>query len=131
MSIAVEIPDVERLVVDYLDAVLTEQIGVGIPSNWTATSQPFLQVSCDGHPFNSWPVTMTATVRLVGWAKTTTTAKALAARAQGLLCAHPGGDGIAVVQPLTGPLPARDPDNAGAQLAAVTCSVTLRAQPIA
>ena len=130
MPLAVTIPDVERLVVDWLNPLLTEQVGVAVPSTWKPTSPPFLQVASDGHPTNSWPVTMTATVRLVARASTTTIAKALAAKAQGLLCSHPGGGGIAGASPLTGPLPARDPETE-AELAAVTCSVILRSTPIA
>lgn len=129
--IAVEVPDVERLVVDWLDTQLSESVGITVPANWKpGTSPPFLQVACDGHPSNTWPVTMNATVRLVAWASTKTAAKALAAKAQGVLCSHPGGGGISSARPLTGPLPARDAST-GAELAAVTCRVILRTKPLA
>jgi hypothetical protein len=75
------------------------------------------------------PALAHTTIRLVARCSTTTDAKALAMKAQGLLCAHPGGDGIASTAPFTGVLPARDTATE-AELASVTCRVTVRSTPI-
>lgn len=132
--LAVTYPDVERLVRNYLadelDAIgETCTVRVGVPPNWTPASGSHLQVDLDGTPTGTHPIIVNATVRLVAWAANTTEAKRLAALAQGLLLAHPGGDGISVTQFLTGVLPARDPESR-AEIASTTSRVTVRSEPI-
>lgn len=129
MRPAVTYPDAERLVVDYLNSLLTETVAVGVPSNWGPSSPSHLQVQLDGTPRMEHPVIAHATIRLVARAQSTSAAKALAAKAQGLLCAHPGGGGIASTGPYTGVFPARDPDT-NAELASTTCRVSVRSVPI-
>lgn len=134
MKLAVTYPDVERLVRVYLRQELTDlgetcTVGIGVPTDWDRDSPEHLQVDLDGTPSGFPPVAVNATVRLVAWAQSTTRAKRLAALAQGLLLAHPGGDGIAVTQFLTGTQPGRDPDS-HAEIAATTTRVTVRSQPI-
>lgn len=128
------VADVERLVRDYLADALADvhpdvTVTIGVPTNWTPRSAPHLQVTSDGvFAFESVAIAHCA-VRLVAWSDSTTTSKAIAANALGLLAAHPGGNGIAVARPTTGPLPARDTETGG-ELAAVTARVTVRTIPI-
>jgi hypothetical protein len=133
MKVAAKPQDDERLVVDYLFAELDEDaytVGVGLPEGWTIADLPHLEVANDGTFGNAWPVATISTIRLTAHAKTTTGAKALCGLGWGLLLAHPGSQtGIAQTLPLTGPLPARDPDTR-AELAAATARVTVRTQPI-
>lgn len=127
--LAVTYGDPERLVRDYLDTHLTETVGIGVPSTWAPGSPNHLQVSLDGVPRMEHPAIAHATIRLVARSTSTTQAKALAMKAQGLLAAHPGGGGIASTAVQTGVLPTRDPDT-GAELAMVTCRVSVRSIPI-
>lgn len=131
MKSLVTYPDAERLTVDYLTDELDEDatIGVGVPIGWAKDDTPHLEVALDGVPLLDHPMFAHATVRLVARAETTTEAKRIAMKALGVLCGHPGGDGITTVRPLTGPLPARDPASQ-AELAAVTARVTVRSIPI-
>lgn len=132
MKLAIEYPDAERLSVDYLTTELDDgdtTVGVGVPDGWTKTDPAHLEVALDGTPVLHHPMFAHATIRLVARAATTTEAKRLVTRGLGVLCAHPGGDGIATVRPLTGPLPARDPKTE-AELASVTARVTVRSTPI-
>ena len=124
--------DAERLVVDYLTGLLDSDlctVGVGLPDDWTIVAFPHLAVANDGAFGNAWPVATATTIRLTAHAKTTTAAKALCGLGWGLLLAHPGSPDIANTFPLTGPLPARDP-NDSAELASATVRVTVRTQPI-
>lgn len=132
--LAVTYPDVERLVRNYqadalADAGETCTVGIGVPSNWTPASGNHLQIDLDGTPTGSHPTIVNATVRQVAWAANTTEAKRLAAVAQGTLCAHPGGGGIAATKFLTGVQPARDPDTR-AEIASTTTRVAVRSEPI-
>lgn len=130
MKPAVTYPDIERLVVDYLTGDLGgATVGIDLPTNWSTASTNHLVVRCDGTPSIDHPAAARPTVRLTAWSASKTQAKALAMRAQGLLCAHPGGDGIAAVSALTGLLPAYDPDHE-AELASVTCRAVIRSTPI-
>lgn len=131
-KIAATYPDAERAVTDYLTANLADgdtTVGVDLPDDWTTASPDHLVVSNDGTPSHSHPVAARPTIRLTAWSRSTTDAKALARRAQGVLCAHPGGDGIANVRFLTGEQPGYDPDH-NAQLASATCRVTIRSTGI-
>lgn len=129
MKIAVTYHDAERLTVDYLNWLLDEPVSVGVPADWTPSDGDRLQVTLDGTPRLEHPAVAHATIRLTARSDSTTRAKALAMKAQGLLCAHPGGDGIASTAPLTGVLTARDPDT-NVELASVTCRVTVRSVPL-
>jgi hypothetical protein len=123
-------PDVERLARDLLEDLIDDDdvpVGIGVPSDWSGTD--YLQVSCDGTPTLEHPVVAHSTVRVVGWASSTTRAKQLANLALGLLSSHTGDEHIAAIVPLTGVLPARDPDNRG-ELASVTLRVSVRSTPI-
>lgn len=123
-------PDPERVVRDYLDGVLPESVGVGVPSDWVkGQSAPHVQVSLDGVFLASWPVAGEATIRLVAWAASPTAAKELAQRAHGYMLAHPGTPPIAGTRRLVGLIPSRD-EQTGAETAAVTVRVTLRSIPI-
>lgn len=135
MKPAVTYPDPERVTVDLLASMLDAYepdvtVGVALPGDWNVdSSQPHVQVVCDGTPRLEHPVVVWPTVRLVAWARTTSRAKALVMLAQGLLCSHTGGADIAAIHPLTGVLPARDTDRR-AELASATVSVALRSVPI-
>lgn len=120
-------PDVEELVVDHLKPLTPEAtVAIGVPTDWRPESTPHVSVSSDGVVAFDGIVLAQAIVRLVARAATTGDAKKLAARSLGRLAAHPGGGGIASVQPLTGPLASLDPAT-GAQIAAVTARVNVRA----
>lgn len=134
MTIAVEAPDAERAVVDWLTGKLDgATVGVGIPSNWDRTNPsqtPHVRVASDGTPTIIWPAAQGTTIRLVAYHPTTTGAKRLAARSQGILCSIPA-DGITIsARPLTGVLPGQDPDT-GAQIASTTTEVLSRTTQIA
>jgi len=123
-------PDAEHVAVDYLTSVLAARtqdvtVGVNIPATWVAGTKPHVQVALDGTPIVEYPILFRSTVRVNCWHASTTTVKALAALCQALLCAHPGSVQVASVQPLTGVLPARDPDT-GAQLASISVRLNLR-----
>jgi hypothetical protein len=131
---AVVYPDVEVPVKDHLVdqfALLDEDISVsvGVPTNWTPTVGPHVQVSWDGTPIDLRRVVAFATVRLTAWAGSTSEAKRVAALAQGLLCSIPGDSAITSASPLTGALPARDPET-GFEIASTTSRVTVRSAPI-
>lgn len=119
-------PDAERIAVDYLTerlAVLTETVEVGIDvPEWA--EQDYLQVALDGTPTVSPPLYI-AQLRVTAWAKGKTRAKALAALAQGLLLAHPGGDGCAGCLPGPGISTTQD-SSTGAQLATAGVRMKLR-----
>jgi hypothetical protein len=124
---AVQPRDTERLVVDYLTVALTDvncTVGIGVPEAWTPSSTPHVEVALDGLA-DQWPVVTQGTVRVVARAGSTTAAKALCAVAFGWLCAHEGDGVIVSARPLTGPIPATDPDT-HAELAAATVRVTVR-----
>lgn len=135
MKLEVEYPDVERAMRDLLaDLVAPHEpdvtVGVGVPDGWDPlTSDPHLQVACDGTPSQVHPIVAHHTVRVVAWAASPTEAKALAALAQGLLLGVGAQQPIAALLPLTGLLPARDPDTR-AELASFTVRATTRSQAI-
>lgn len=122
-------PNVEAIVGDYLRTTLLARgqdvtVGVVIPPTWSSTTKPHLQVALDGVPSVTYPVLWECSVRVTAWASGTTTAQTLVNLAFGLLCSHPGSAQVGSIRPLTGCLPARDPDT-GAQLASVTVEVNL------
>lgn len=130
MKLALQLTDPEPPVVAYLQQQfedLDEDVGVGesVPPNWSPTSTPHVQVQWDGTPIVLNGLVGFATIRLTARAADTSAAKALAARAQGLLCGHPGGVEIKGAIPLTGVLPARDPDTRH-EIASTTSRVTIR-----
>jgi hypothetical protein len=123
-------PDAEHVAIDYLTPALAARgqdvtCGVNIPTTWTSTTKPHVQVALDGTPEITYPIRWRTTIRVTAWASSTTTAKALVALAQGLLLQHPGSPEVGSVRPLTGTLPTRDPVT-GAQLASVTVQVNLK-----
>lgn len=134
MTIAVEAPDAERAVVDWLTGKLDgATVGVGVPATWDKSDPsqvPHVRVVSDGTPTIIWPAAQGTTIRLVTYHPTTSGAKRLAARSQGILCSIPA-DGVTVsARPLTGVLPGRDPDT-GAQIASTTSEVISRTPQIA
>lgn len=122
--------DAERVTIDYLTPALLARgqdvtCGVNIPTTWTTTTKPHVQVGWDGTPRSFYPIADVATVRVTAWASTTTAAKALVGLCEGLLLSHPGGGGVGNVRPGTGVLPAQDPATK-AQLASISVLMTLR-----
>ena len=122
-------PDAEHVVIDYLTTALAARgqdvtCGVDVPTTWTTTTKSHVQVGLDGTPIVEYPILARASVRVTAWASSTTAAKALAALAHGLMLSHPGSPEVGSVRPLTGVLPARDPDT-GAQLASVSVRLNL------
>lgn len=122
--------DAERVTIDYLTAALLAHgqdvtCGVTIPTTtWTSTTKSHVQVAWDGTPESVYPVMDRATVRVTAWAYTTTAAKTLVGLCEGLLLSHPGSPEIGSIKPLTGTLPAQDPDTK-AQLASISVRVNL------
>lgn len=127
----VNFADAERAVIDYLTAHLSETVGAFYPRSSTdSPAVPFVQVAWDGTPTVLYPITQRATVRVTAWAATPTAAKALHAKAQGLLLTHPGDGAVWAVQALTGGLPARDTDT-GLFLTSSTYRVSVRPSVVA
>ena len=133
MKPLVRTQDEERIVRDVLSSLLaargeTATVGVGVPAAWTLSSPTYVQVSSDGDPVATWPVSTRPTVRVCVWSKSTTTSKALAGLCMGLLLAYPRNGGMAGTRFGTGVLSARDPETR-AELSYVTVGVTLRTIP--
>jgi hypothetical protein len=137
VKLALVFPDAEIPAKDYIKdrfADLGEDVtvAIGVPSSWSQTNptqKPHVQVAWDGTPIVLRNLAGFATLRVTAWARSTGEAKRLAALAQGVLCGHPGGDVIKGAAPLTGVLPAQDPDT-HAEIAATTSRVTIRSAPI-
>jgi hypothetical protein len=124
-------PDIERAVVDLLAAALDDvTVGVGVPANWRPATGTHVEVSWDGTPIDNHPISMGGTVRVVAWAATKTEAKATAMLAHGHLLAYSGGGAFVSILPLTGPLPAVDPDHDKAELCSFTVRATVASTPI-
>lgn len=143
MKPAVKIPDVERIVIDYLYALrdnprhpppdrlpANATIGIGVPAGWLpATSPVHFQVRSEGTPEMAWPVVAFPTVSIIVRAATTSLAKDNASTAQSLLSESgwpPGTSG----KPLQGVLAEQDPATK-VELARVTMRVAVRSIPIA
>lgn len=118
-------PDVERAAVDHLAADFGEGVPVviGLPSGWDRDSDPVVSVNLDGTPRDRHPAAQFPTIRVTVWARKATDAKRIAQEAHGLLLER------RQYQPLTGLLPAHDPDH-DAELASFTVRATTRAVPI-
>ena len=122
--------DAELAVVNYLTDLLGGvAVGVTLPRAWTRSAGPFVSVVCDGVLTDNWPVSTRCTVRVAVWHSTASAAKTLAGEAQGLLLAHPGGDGVARVLPGAGVFGAVDPDSQ-ADLASFNVRVDMRTAPL-
>lgn len=123
--------DPEPLVVDLLDPLIVEEVGVGAPPDgWNVDeSDPWVGVFLDGTPISVPFVSQAATIRVTAFAKHTGTAKDAALFAQAQILAHRGGDGIVSVQHLTGLLVGFD-RALKAELASFTVRVTTRTQPL-
>lgn len=127
MKLAVTYPDQERYLIDLLASLLAAEtpvptVGLRLPAGWKSGSVPHVQVTLDGSA-DLHPVAERSTMRVVVWAATPTTAKALAQLARGLLLAEDH------IRPGTGMIPALDPDH-NAELASFTVLVTARSTPI-
>ncbi len=121
--------DVERVAIDVVADLLDgEDCTVGVlPDGWRNPSTPtpetpHVQVAWDGTD-NVAQVVAFATIRVTAWAATPTEAKRLARLTEGLLMERPE------VRPLTGILPARDPQNR-AETASFTVAWASRSVPI-
>lgn len=119
-------PDVEEAVVEVLKAAMpsneTATVGVNVPSGWTKTSPPRIQVRDDFPDAGELPVAGRSTVSLIARAATTREAKRIAALAQAVLVARTD---LISATALTGPLAARDPET-NAELATTTVEVVAR-----
>lgn len=124
--------DPERATVDLLAAAMSGvTVGVNLPEDWTPKSTPHIQVAWNGTPTVRHPISMAAVIRLIAYAGTKTDAKRLAMEAQGRACAYSSDQtDIVSILPLTGPLPASDPDHHDAEICAVTVRVTVASTPI-
>jgi hypothetical protein len=119
-------PDPEIHTVDLLasyDELDSYTVAVGLRNDWTTEDAIHLAVACDGEFVDWHPVASKATVRVTAWGDTPTVTKQAAHLAQGLLLAE------GHIWPLTGVLPANDPES-GAELASFTVRVVLRSTPI-
>lgn len=127
MSVLVTFPDVERVIVDHLDGLVTPPVSVGVPSGWQPTTDTpiVIEVASDGVPVAQWPIVQYVTVRVVARGRSTTAVKAAAAEAQALLLATPWPSDVSSIRFLTGILPARDPDTR-VEVASFTVEVALR-----
>lgn len=124
-------PDPEQAVVDHLTAALTDEdvtVGAGLPTTWTKSSDPHVQVACDGTPLDEHPIAHRSTIRVVVWSSHPRESIRLALLAHGHLLADPTGD-IHSVTPLTGLLPAYDPGHR-AELASFTVRVRVRSTAV-
>jgi len=118
-------PDAEHVVVDYLTGMLDgATVGVDVPDDHTRTSPAHLQVTVDGVTLTH-PIQASALVRLTAWAPSRTGAKQLCGLALGLLL----GQQEWPTQPVSGPIPTRDPDT-GTELATAALRIGLRSVPI-
>lgn len=89
---------------------------------------PYVVVSVDA-AFGRYPVTRSATVRLVAHTETDAEAPALAGVCQAVLLAYEGDAAVRGFGELTGPIPTTDPDTGG-PVAYVTVAARLRPQPL-
>lgn len=133
-GLLVTYPDPERLTIDILTTALelyvpATIVQLGMPLDWRPELGPVVQVDLDGVPIMDHPIAMYATVRLVAHAATSDDAKELILLVQGLLLAHPGGQGVTRYRSLTGLFPASDPVTE-AELASITVQATVRSIPL-
>ena len=89
---------------------------------------PYLVLAVDA-VIGQWPVTRTATVRVLAHDRSAARAARLAGLAQAVLLAYPGDERVRGFAERTGPMPATDPDT-GAPVAAITVAVWLRPIPV-
>ncbi len=125
-------PEYDRAVVDYLTAHIDETnvtVGIGVPADWHPGASP------DHIEVQSFSVTMQhpivyrPRVRLIARALAPSQAFRLAAKAMGVLAAHPGDGTIVNAIPISGPDAATD-STTHTELAAVELTVTVRSIPI-
>lgn len=127
----VTFPDVERMCIDVLSAAIatyapSTTVGATLPNDWTPVKPTHITVQSDGAARVQHPVVVWPTVRLTAWAKAPTDAKRIANAAMGVLVHF--ADFLVV--PLTDVLSARDADHGDAELASITCRVTVRSVPL-
>jgi hypothetical protein len=91
-------------------------------------SAPYIMVRLDGTS-TRYPVDETADMRVAVWHSSEAKSLALAQLCRALLLAHAGSEQIRVVSPLTGPIPASDPES-GDPLSSFTVAVRLRPNPL-
>lgn len=121
-------PDPERAAVDLLTELLDDEdvtVGVGLPEGWTIADPTHVQVAWDGNAGDEHPVVIRPVIRVTAWCAQPSEAKRVALAARSLLLAHAGG-AISSIQPGTGLLVTRDPDQR-AELASFTVRLTVRA----
>lgn len=89
---------------------------------------PLVVVRHDGTPASRYPVDETATVRVTVWHRDEPAAVRLAQLCRGLILTTRGTDLVRATRPLTGPVPAADPDT-GEPIATFTVAVHPRPLP--
>lgn len=130
MKQPVTYPDPEALLVPVVAGLLEDHgseasCSVGRPQGWTPADGPHVEVAWDGTPLIERSLVAWPTVRIVvhGSADQPSEAKALALLLCGVL---PASTSVSVA-PLTGVLPAVDPDRPDVYVASFTVRVTTRA----
>lgn len=127
MKPLVQARDVEALTIAVMSELLEDEdctVALGVPSDWTPTSTPHLQVVSDAQ-FGAWPIATKDTIRLTARGNGRTATVALCRKAQGLLVAYDGDDEIVQTKYLTGPLWDIDPQTRHT-IASATVRVTTR-----
>lgn len=94
----------------------------------TLTSAPYVMVRLDATA-SRYPVDETATIRVSVWHSSEAKSLALGQLCRALLLSYEGGEKIRVATPLTGPIPAGDPES-GDPLSTFTVAIRLRPDPL-
>lgn len=137
MKTLATVPNVRKLIVDYLTPALITQgedvtVGIDLPAGWTTATKPHILVALDGTPEAEYPISAAASIRITAFCATAAQYRAehLSTLCQAILLAHSGGGGIAGIQFLSGALPATDPATKAA-MSFVAVRVNLRYSVIA
>jgi hypothetical protein len=132
-------PDAQLAIVELLRAELADRtesfagnavVGTIMPNgdDPNPKSAPYIMVRLDGTS-TRYPVDETADIRVAVWHSSEAKSLALAQLCRALLLAHAGSQTIRVVTPLTGPIPASDPES-GDPLSSFTVAARLRPNPL-
>lgn len=116
--------DIIPAVADWLDARLTCPARLNVPERWKPADGAVLVVADDGGPV-LWPIKSRHTIRLTAWASGRTEARAIAAKAAGLLGSGRPTGVLSVDSDMGAILDARD-KNTGAFLASVLITAHAR-----